>query len=374
MGKKLNFLCPLIFCLFLYGMSAALFLSDTTEYSSKEKRYLAKEPEISFQGIIDGTSQKELEAWVEDQFPMRDTYVALNSYWMLGSGRNVQQSIYFAKDGHLIKEPASEDLSIFQTTLTRFDTFAGACGVPTTLILVPDNGWIHSDLLPFGSKMYTDDSCFDTAENVLENVKFLDFRQTLLEADQQAPVSYKTDHHLSAWGNYSLYRAWCAEKNVTPREKHNYVLETIPNFYGTAWSGSGYWLTPPDELEIWDSGCEVTVTITDGGEEPVTTNSLFYRDHLNELDKYPVYLDGNHCQVEISNPAADGGTLLMIKDSYAHCFATFLAEHYSKIIMLDLRYYRGSISDYMIQNKVDELMFFYGTSTLLTDTNSAWLF
>lgn len=374
MRKKSELLCPVVFCVFIGLMAILLLLSDGSEYSQREKRYLAQAPVISVESTLDGSCQKSLESWVEDQFPLRDTYVAVNSYWMLATGRNALQNTYFAKDDYLIKKPAASDLTMFRTTMERFDAFAEKCDLQSTLVMVPDHGWLQADRLPFAAEHYLDDECFQTARSLLKNVDVLDFRNALLQADDMEAVCYRTDHHLTAWGNYSLYRAWCESRGVTAREKKDYKIEETTDFYGTAWSGSGYWLTDPDKIQLWDNGQSVTVTITDGGEEPVSTDGVFYRDHLKELDKYPVYLDGNHCQVDIINPDADGGTLLLIKDSYAHCFVTFLTEHYSRIIMLDLRYYRGSISDFVVQNEVDELLFFYGTSTLLSDTNSAWLF
>ena len=42
--------------------------------------------------------------------------------------------------------------------------------------------------------------------------------------------------------------------------------------------------------------------------------------------------------------------------------------------LLDLRYYRGNVTQLVQDYGVEELLFLYGTSTLLTDTNSAWLF
>lgn len=127
-------------------------------------------------------------------------------------------------------------------------------------------------------------------------------------------------------------------------------------------------------METWDSGAKVTVTLEDGGStQPKTSSSLFFLDHLKNLDKYPVYLDGNHSLVTIENPNATGGSLLLIRDSYAHCLSTFLAGNYSKIYLIDLRYYRDSVSGFLHSHPVDQLLYVYGMDSLLTDTNSAWL-
>lgn len=373
MRKISLWFCPIVFCVFIFVSVIAFLVSHGNTYSEREKRYLQAGEDISFSGFFDGTSQNKLESFIEDQFPGRDTYVAINAYSMLLSGRNALRDIYFAEDGYLINAPNASDTAQFETTIERFDSFAKACPVPVSMIMVPTNGWIHQPKLPLSAKPYFDDLCFDIADK-MEHISFVDPRQTLVEADAQYPVSYKTDHHLTAWGNYTLYDLWCEKNGLQHEGVHAYEVEKIPKFYGTTWSGSGYWLTEPDTVEIWASDYDVSVTISDGGAQTIKADSLFFRQHLSELDKYPVYLDGNHCQTTIENVQAPDRTLLLIKDSYAHCFGTFLPENYSKIIMLDLRYYRGSVSEFIAQNQVDEVLFFYGVSTLLTDSNSAWLF
>lgn len=373
MRKKSIYLCPVVFCLFLFATAAVLVMGKSDNYSDHEKRYLQSIEPITWAGILDGTVRHNVEGWIEDQFPARDSYVAINSYWMLLTGRNSLQENYYSDHGYLIGAPNASDLVQFEKNLKRFDSFASACNVPVSMVMVPTTGWLHKEHLPISAKDYLDDDCFAAAAQ-LNNISFLDLREQLKTADLEQPVCYKTDHHLTAWGNYTLYRAWCEHNNLRARDMLDYAIKKTDGFYGTTWSGSGYWLTDADTIELWDNQCETVVTILEAGKTPVTSNSMFFEEHLSNMDKYPVYLDGNHTQVQIETPSADGKTLLVIKDSYAQCFTTFLAEHYSKVIMLDLRYYRGSVSDFMIENQVDEVLFFYGVSTLLTDTNSAWLF
>ena len=91
---------------------------------------------------------------------------------------------------------------------------------------------------------------------------------------------------------------------------------------------------------------------------------MFFTEHLDEPDKYPVYLDGNHAFERITNHDSDGGKLLVLKDSYAHCLVPFLAKHYSCIDMVDLRYYLDSVSKLTEENEYDEVLMIYGISSL----------
>ena len=373
MKKIERFLLPSIFCAFLFANSLVLLLSADKEYSEREKRYLASREEISLSGLTDGKTQKSLERWIEDQFPLRDAYVGIHAYWDLLCGKNALQGIYYAKNDYLITAPNASDTSQFKINASRIDQFAANCEVPVSMVLIPTTGNIKQSILPYLAKNYLDDECYAVMDELV-HVRMLDVRQTLLDADLEQPVCYRTDHHLTSWGNYSIYRQWCEENRLAARECDASEINTISDFRGTTWSGSGYWLTPADQIELWDNGAECSVVITDGGQEPIVSEGVFFTDHFEGLDKYPVFLDGNHSLVEISNPNSDGGKILLIKDSYAHGLVPFLTEHYETVIMIDLRFYRGSITDFIQENDVDEVLFYYGVSTLLTDTNSAWLF
>ena len=63
--------------------------------------------------------------------------------------------------------------------------------------------------------------------------------------------------------------------------------------------------------------------------------------------------------------ATDAGKkVLVIKDSYAHCFVPFMAENCSQIDMVDLRYYLNNVSALTEQNSYDEVLILYGISNM----------
>lgn len=374
MNRMQKWLSPVMFCIILFGLSGWLLFSGSREYSQTEKRYLTKPPQWDWNAVMEGRFQQQLEDWTADQFPARDLWVSIHGYAQLLTGRNSLQDVYLCKDGYLISAPAGQDLTVFQNNLKRFDDFAGACEVPVSMILVPSGGWLKEELLPAGHLTYPDDEQFAFAKEALEHIALIDPREPLKQADMIRPVQYRTDHHLTAYGSYILSNCWWEHLGLPAAAESDFQVETSEGFYGSSWSGSGYRLTKPDTLELWSTDTPVQVTITDPGKEEIRSDSLFFRDHLKELDQYPVYLDGNHCQTVIENSQGTEGTLLVLKDSYAHCVATMLAERYERIILMDLRYYRGEVSKLIKEYDVDQVLFLYGTSTLLTDTNSAWLF
>ncbi len=65
----------------------------------------------------------------------------------------------------------------------------------------------------------------------------------------------------------------------------------------------------------------------------------------------------------------EGGKLLVIKDSYAHCYAPFLTEHYSEITLIDLRYIQISYKQLLNPEDYDQVLFLYNASSFISDTD-----
>ena len=86
----------------------------------------------------------------------------------------------------------------------------------------------------------------------------------------------------------------------------------------------------------------------------------------NQKDKYKVFLSGNTDLLHIKNEDTDLPKLLLIKDSFANSLIPFLALHYD-IDVIDLRYYKSSVIDYMGENNFDAVLLLYGIDTLCTD-------
>ena len=98
-------------------------------------------------------------------------------------------------------------------------------------------------------------------------------------------------------------------------------------------------------------------------------DGFFERSYLDKKDKYALYFGGNHSLVEIDNPAAPGGVLLVVKDSFFNSAVPYLAPYYSRIVMVDLRYFNESFGELIERVRPDELLFFYEMSDFAGDEN-----
>lgn len=373
-----KYIPAVVFLIFIYGMALWFLFSPKTDYSSSEKRYLQKFPDANVEKVLSGEFGSEFETFFADQFPQRNTWVGINAYTTLAEGNNGASGVYNCKNGCLINKPVSTENNL-DKNISAVADFAKSIDTPTTVMLVPSTGYIADDVLPTFHDKYNDDEDISRISSTLskDKIGFVDLRERFKsEYKNGSQLYYKTDHHWTTKGAYTGYQELCKALGVTPIDDSTLKKDSYPDFYGTTYSSSGFWLTPPDNIEIWsnpnNSSKNISVKITEGANIK-TSGSMYFTDHLKEDDKYPVFIDGNHALTEITNTNAKNGTILLIKDSFSHSLAPFLAENYSKVVLVDLRYYKESVSDLVTTYNPEQVVVLYGIDNLATDTDIVWL-
>ncbi len=376
---KLRFAPAVLFVAFIFGLAIWFVVNPKADYSSSEKRYLQQFPETSVDTVLSGEFSEKFETYFADHFPQRNMWVGLNSYYNLGIGLNGRNGVYNSADGYLINVPVDKENYVRKNirVLAEFKEKIG--DVPMTVMLAPSTGYIAADKLPLIHDSYNDDTYFaETAKTLGESgVNFVDLRETFKQKYAEGvQLYYRTDHHWTTDGAYEGYVKLCEKLGVQPADKDSFAKTAYGGFYGTTYSTSGYWLTKPDSITVYDNqentDKNITVKISEDGKDN-HYGSMFFYNHIDEDDKYPVFLDGNHALTEIQNKNAKNGTIVVIKDSFSHSLAPFLAENYSKVVLVDLRYYKQSVSDLIKKENPEQVVALYGIDNLATDTDIVWL-
>ena len=376
---KLRFAPAVLFVAFIFGLAIWFVVNPKADYSSSEKRYLQQFPETSVDTVLSGEFSEKFETYFADHFPQRNMWVGLNSYYNLGIGLNGRNGVYNSADGYLINVPVDKENYVRKNirVLAEFKEKIG--DVPMTVMLAPSTGYIVTDKLPLIHDSYNDDTYFaETAKTLGESgVNFVDLRETFKQKYAEGvQLYYRTDHHWTTDGAYEGYVKLCEKLGVQPADKNSFAKTAYGGFYGTTYSTSGYWLTKPDSITVYDNqentDKNITVKISEDGKDN-HYGSMYFYNHIDEDDKYPVFLDGNHALTEIQNKNAKNGTIVVIKDSFSHSLAPFLAENYSKVVLVDLRYYKQSVSDLIKKENPEQVVALYGIDNLATDTDIVWL-
>ncbi len=367
----------LLFIGIIVVMQAAFWLLPRRSFSENEKRVLSEAPQIDAAGIADGSVFRSIESYLSDHFPGRELWVGTNAYLVNVEGRGATEDIVRGTDGWLFTAPVSDDRETLWDNMQAITTFAEKQSVPVSMMAVPSAGAVVSDKLPALHMPYPDADLLEEARRIAGNtLHWVDLYTDFCSAEQPERLYYRTDHH---WTSEGAYRAYCLlmeELGQSSVPRDDFTVEQISGFYGTSYSKSGLWLTEPDTLELWTgSDIQAVTTVYDANRaDPVTREGMFFREYLEDADKYPVFLGGNHARVHIETNADSGKRLLVIKDSYAHALAPFLAEEYSTIDLIDLRYFKQqTISSWLEENPADEILLVYGLSSLAEDKNLQWL-
>ena len=367
----------LLFIGIIVVMQAAFWLLPRRSFSENEKRVLSEAPQIDAAGIADGSVFRSIESYLSDHFPGRELWVGANAYLENAEGRGATEDIVRGTDDWLFTAPVSDDRETLWDNMQAITTFAEKQSVPVSMMAVPSAGAVVSDKLPALHMPYPDADLLEEARRIAGNtLHWVDLYTDFCSAEQPERLYYRTDHH---WTSEGAYRAYCLlmeELGQSSVPRDDFTVEQISGFYGTSYSKSGLWLTEPDTLELWTgSDIQAVTTVYDANRaDPVTREGMFFREYLEDADKYPVFLGGNHARVHIETNADSGKRLLVIKDSYAHALAPFLAEEYSTIDLIDLRYFKQqTISSWLEENPADEILLVYGLSSLAEDKNLQWL-
>ena len=143
-------------------------------------------------------------------------------------------------------------------------------------------------------------------------------------------------------------------------------LKTVSKeFLGTFDSKAQVINQEKDQIDIYLNSYNQDIISAEYDKE--TTNSIFNKEYLDKKDKYSFFLNGNNAKVVIKTKVENDKKLLVIKDSYAHIMAQFLCQNYEEIHFIDPRYYKASLTEYIKQNNITEILFLYNVSNIVTD-------
>ncbi|MDD4080980.1 MAG: DHHW family protein [Eubacteriales bacterium] len=357
-------LLPAFFAALILVMGILLAVLPRQDFSPLEKRYLAKPPALTMEG---GQFSRDIEAFLGDHFPFRANWVGLDAQRRLLSGTMAADEVWRLKDGALVQAPLPRDWERLERNLALLSEFAKNAGLPLTLVCPPAAGAVS------GQEGYFPWPDGEVIKRLEESPPGTVQAAPLFEAFSRhaSPLYYRTDPHWNGEGAYLAYRQAAPLLGFDPIPASVFTVSESPGFLGSNYSRSGLWATPPDTLAMWDAGQNLEITFDNA---PDTYASLFFPEHLEEPDQYPVFLDGNHGLSDIRNlDNPRGPVLMMLKDSFGNSLAPLLVPHYSRVIILDLRAWRQSPLRLAREAGCDQILAVYSLDSLATDANLAWL-
>ena len=350
------------FCLLLAASALAGLLVPDRYYSEREKRTLMQKPQFTIVDFVSGKFSDEFEQYLTDQVPLRDGWVTMKTYMELAIGKRESGGVYICKDKYLMDKFTSyskKQLAANAAALADLQEKLAAEGVSMNTILVPMAAQVLTDKLPAHAPVADYTAILQVLTDAGVDTTDVFFT---LAAHSSENIYYRTDHH---WTSLGAYYAYCAWRGIEPTAGEWTQEVLCDNFHGTTWNKVPLPSVPAEEITAWYQNPTRHVSYNNGQYE---TESIYERKYLSGSDQYAVFLNSNQAQTVIEG-SGKSGKLLLIKDSYGNTFSQFPVEDYAEVHVLDLRFFKGDVTEYAKENDITDALALYGVQNFVKDTN-----
>lgn len=374
--RRMERLIGKIFILCLFGVMLVNIIIPDREMSEEENRMLASKPKLTFSTLVNGDFMEQYEEYLSDQFAGRDLWhrmkVALDRF----GGSRMENGIYIGKDGQLLQDiqvPDQEHLSENLDAIKEFtETYQD---IPVTMILVPDAACILNDRMPWLASVEDQNQMISMVEQSLgDSVTWVD-AASALNKHKREKIYYLTDHHWTSLGAFYTFQEAAPALGIEEDVSDKFLSYTVSDsFNGVLASESGAGLGTEENIDIYVPREGDNDVIVNYVNESKRTTSLYDSSKLETKDQYGVFLGGNTSLIDIRTVSTSQKRLLVVKDSFANSFIPFLAPYYREIVVVDPRYYSGTIEDIMSSYRITDALFLYSGNSFFTDNSISGVF
>ena len=374
--KKFSDVIICIICLLIsFSLFILLILGSHEDFSERENKALQKMPNLSFNSLATGSFFSKLSDFSADQFPFRSLFCSISSLSDLAL-RKETNGVIVTKDGYLAVRPEYENTTILSENLDAISNFFEANNkAPSYLLVAPRAIDVIADKLPATFCDNYGENEFRLLKKKISSEKLIDTSESLKNLSERGQqIWYKSDHHWTTIGAYEAYLMLCQRLGESEYSLEHFNTERVSDsFLGSSFSRSGLpkFSSFTDTVEIYRYTDDESIEIT-APTQKKTSMGFYDETALLKKDKYQVFLGGNLDLLQIRDTKKEKQKILLIKDSFANSLVPFLALHYD-IDVIDLRYYKASLKNYIEENEFDKILLVFGIDTLSTDTSCTYI-
>ena len=369
-------LVGIIFILTLFLFLIINVIVPDREKSVQENRMLVTKPKFRLSSLISGDYDEKFEAYMDDQFVGRDMWRKLKVTVDRIGGSRLENGVYIGTNGQLLEQIEVADENHLAANIKAIKSFSESHSkIPVRMMLVPDAANVLNHSLPSLAKPEDQTQMFSMVRKDLgDSVEWIDV-STELNKHKTEKIYYKTDHHWTTLGAFYAFQAAAPSLGIEGDLSGKYVSYAVSDsFNGMLASKSGVNLGEKEQIDIYVPTEEDTDLIVDYVDEGKRSTSLYDSSKLKEKDQYTVFLGGNSSLLDIRTVSTSTKRLLLVKDSFANSFIPFLTPYYREIVVVDPRYYSGTINDLMDSYRISEVLFLYSGNTFFKDNNISGVF
>ena len=361
---------------FVFSILVILFtvigiINSPNEFSELENRKLSQMPILSLKSYIDTSFSSDYEKYINDQFFLRDNWIDLKSRIEYLLGKRENNDIIFGKENYLFKKFTTFNDEMLENNLNSIITFTNNYNKEVDFFIIPNSYAIYDELTPRYLPLVDQLSLINSINSYLssksnDHINTINVAEELLK-NKDDYIYYKTDHHWTSYGAYLAYLKYMDYLGLEIVDINNLEKITINNFLGTYYNRSKYFKADSDFITYYNI---LDLYIEIDGKEQL---SLMDLDKFKGSDKYSAFLWGNNGLTKVINENISeerkGSSILIFKDSYANSFIQFLSYNYEIIDIIDLRYFKESIRNFMKDKDYNEILIMYSFNNLSSDIN-----
>ena len=346
-------------------------INSPKEFSELENKNLSQIPILSLESYIDTSFSSDYEKYINDQFFLRDKWIDLKSRIEYLLGKRENNDIIFGKDNYLFKKFTTFNDEMLKNNLNSIITFTNNYNKEVDFFIIPNSYAVYDELTPRYLPLVDQLSLINSINSYLslksnDHINTINVAEELLK-NKDDYIYYKTDHHWTSYGAYLAYLTYMDYLGLEIVDINNLEKITINNFLGTYYNRSKYFKADSDFITYYNIlGLHIEI---DGKEQL----SLMDLDKFKGSDKYSAFLWGNNGLTKVINENISeerkGSSILIFKDSYANSFIQFLSYNYEIIDIIDLRYFKESIRNFMKDKDYNEILIMYSFNNLSSDIN-----
>ena len=391
-NKISDIITVVLFVALIGGFALSFVILPDAESSAVEGRQLQQLPNpaigkhdnqsgadyVGSDYVIHGMLADDFDEYFCDQFPLRKTFLSLSSYIQLAFGRGVNNGVLY-KDGDLAVtrfdavgfDTATEyfDKEHVKAGIGNLNSVCAGLDIPVSVILPPRSIDVKAESLGYPTEL--SDSLDALIKENISGDYYIDLLGTMRELYKTGQQPYfKTDHHWTVLGAYHAYAALMESWGITPYELKDFTFETVTeDFCGTSLRNGNFFFMDGEELQVARYGGDDSLVVQSliMAFKPMEGYvGLYDFGALKGEDAYSVFLYGKPTHMSITKPDEERETLLVMKDSFAHSLAPFLARHYDIVIVdMDTSRFGTSLSTVISMVNPDRVLVVYNRENII---------
>ncbi len=372
-----NKLVSFIFILLIVASFVVLALPADTESFKKENREPATLPEISKATLKDGSFMMDFESYINDSIGFRSYFTEFSSVVKNHSGITPPEGrvVYTNKD---IGTKTVNKACLLLLTDKVMEVFASdkknellyANTLNTYAKNLPSHVNMYSILVPtqlqFQMPVYKNiqsdqkEAIDYVYKNLDSRIKSVDVYSNI-ESHMHEYVYFRTDHHWTMLGAYYGYEAFATTAGIEPKKLGDFTMYTADEgFLGYLYNQvNDQRLKEHKDYIEWYNVDEMYNLSYSFMSVDKNNNYVPYSAKMFDrtATDYRFFFVSDHPYVKIhNNSLTNGKSILVIKDSYANAFAPWLVNNFENVIMVDPRFFEGSIQKLIERDSITDVV------------------